>query len=134
MRNRGKLFISMASIALLGFVGLPALAYRGDYAKQGPNYSAERHEQMQNALESGNYNAWKELMNGRGRITEKITAENFARFAEAYKLAKEGKYEEANKIRQELGLRTGNGGGGNGECTCPGGKSGYGRGSGWNRS
>jgi len=36
-----------------------------------------------------------------------ITEENFARFAEAHRLALEGKTDEANQIRAELGLGQG---------------------------
>ena len=41
-----------------------------------------------------------------GRVDELITRENFPKFAEAWRLAKEGKIKEANIIRKELGLRT----------------------------
>ena len=48
-------------------------------------------------------------MNGRGRATSVINEGNFNRFAEMHKFIEEGKTDEANKIRQELGLGTGNG-------------------------
>jgi hypothetical protein len=59
-------------------------------------------------------------MQGKGRVSEVVTEENFARFAEAHRLATEGKIEEARQIRQELGLglNDGNGsrnGAGNGQ-------------------
>ena len=81
-------------------------AYRGDYTQKGPNYSEERHQIMEQAFENNDYNAWKEQMNNRGRVKDVITEENFSRFAEACRLAKEGKYDEADQIRKELGLRT----------------------------
>jgi len=86
-----------------------ALAYRGDVNKTGPNYSPERHEQMERAFESNDYNAWKNLMNGRGRVSEVVSEGNFNRFAQMHKLMEEGKNDEANKIRQELGLGQGGG-------------------------
>ncbi len=85
------------------------LAYRGDPAVQGPNYSPERHAAMEKAFETNDYNAWKELMQGKGRVTQVINAQNFSRFAEAHKLAEEGKTDEATKIRAELGLELKNG-------------------------
>ena len=105
---------AILTIVLVG-AGLAATAtavnaYRGDYSQKGPNYSPERHQKMVQALENNDYNAWKELMNGQGRILEVINEENFSKFAEARKLALEGKYDEANQIREELGLRTRNGG------------------------
>ncbi len=99
-----------------------ALAYRGDPNVQGPNYTAERHEAMTKAFENRDYNAWKELMSGRGRATQVVDEGNFARFAEMHKLMLEGKTDEANKIRTELGLGLRDGSGyGQGQ------KSGYGR-------
>lgn len=88
-----------------------ASAYRGDPSVKGPNYSEERHEAMEKAFETKNYDAWKKLMQGRGRVTQVITKDNFAKFAEAHELAEEGKLDEAKKIRQELGLGTHNGSG-----------------------
>lgn len=88
-----------------------ALAYRGDPNVQGPNYTAERHEAMTKAFDNNDYNAWKELMQGRGRVTQVVNEGNFSRFAEMHKLMLEGNAEEANKIRTELrlGLRNGSG-------------------------
>jgi len=82
-------------------------AYRGDPSVLGPNHTEERHEAMIMAFESQDYQSWKEQMQGRGRVTEVITEENFARFAEAHRLALEGKTDEANQIRAELGLGQG---------------------------
>lgn len=81
-----------------------ALAYRGDPNVKGPYYSAERHEAMTKAFENKDYNAWKSLMQGKGRVTQVVTEQNFARFAEMHKLMLDGKTDEANQIRQELGL------------------------------
>jgi len=110
-----KKYIALGSIGLL-FGGLvltsnKALAYRGDPTVQGPYHSEERHEEMTKAFDNNDYNAWKELMGGRGRVSQVINAENFARFAEAHKLALAGNTEEATKIRQELGLGLQNGSG-----------------------
>lgn len=110
-----KKYIALGSIGLL-FGGLvltsnKALAYRGDPTVQGPYYTEERHEEMTKAFDSNDYNAWKELMGGRGRVSQVINEENFARFAEAHKLALAGNTEEANTIRHELGLGIQNGSG-----------------------
>ena len=102
-------------VATAGLVGsaLYVSAYQGDPNVKGPNYTAERHDAMLKAFENKDYNAWKELMAGRGRATQVINEGNFSKFAEAHKLALEGKTEEAKKIRAELGLglRNGNGNG-----------------------
>lgn len=87
------------------------LAYKGDPNVQGPNCTPERHEAMEKAFENNDYNAWKNLMQGKGRVTQVINEGNFAKFAQAHKLAEEGKTAEAAKIRQELGLGLRNGSG-----------------------
>lgn len=96
-----------------------ALAYRGNPEVPGPNYSPERHEAMVQAFENNDYNAWKELMHDRGKIAQVINEENFSRFTEMRRLRLEGKTDEANQIRSELGLGMGGGPGyrhGNGHC------------------
>jgi len=62
---------------------------------------------MQKALAASDYEAWKALMGDKGRVTEVITKDNFAKFVEAYKLAEQGKYAEAEAIRKELKLGVG---------------------------
>ena len=106
-----KTFALASALVLGGLMVSPKAVhgYRGEPNVQGPNCTAERHEAMTKALESNDYNAWKELMNGRGRVTQVVNEGNFARFAQAYRLMLEGKIEEAQKIRTELGLGLQNG-------------------------
>ena len=102
-----KMTLGLGALALfLGVAGISAtaLAYRGDSTVKGPNYTVERHTAMEKAFESGDYNAWKNLMQERGNVTRVINQDNFARFAQAHELDQEGKTVEAQKIRQELGL------------------------------
>ena len=84
-------------------------AYRGDPAVKGPEYSEKRHEAMETIFEKGDFNAWKEMMQGRGRVLDIVNEDNFSRFVEAHELAEEGKIDEARQIRQELGLGLQNG-------------------------
>lgn len=109
--NKAVLFAGVTTIALAGAVLAPkaVLAYRGDPSVHGPNYSEERHQAMTQAFANKDYQAWKAQMAGRGRVTQVINADNFARFAEAHQLALEGKLTEANQIRAELGLGVHNG-------------------------
>jgi hypothetical protein len=69
----------------------------------GPNYSPERHTQMTEAFANNDYAAWKNLMVNRGAANV-VTQENFSKFTQMHNLMLEGKSDEANKIRQELGL------------------------------
>lgn len=88
-----------------------AQAYQGDPSVKGPNYSEERHTAMEQAFANNDYAAWKDLMQGRGRVTQVINQDNFARFAEAHRLAENGDLAGAQKIRTELGLGLRNGSG-----------------------
>ncbi len=101
----------IVTVGTIGIAASTALAYRGDPAVTGPNYTAERHTAMETAMDTKNYTAWKELMAGRGRVTQVVTADNFAKFVEARDLAEAGKTAEAAAIRTELGLGQGNGAG-----------------------
>src|SRR3990167_9645233 len=110
-----KKTVGLGVLALtIGVISVSAgsvMAYQGDPNVKGPYYSVDRHEAMEKAFENKDYNAWKSLMQGRGRVTQVVTEQNFARFAEAHELAEQGKIQEANQIRQELGLGLHNGSG-----------------------
>jgi hypothetical protein len=103
-----KTTLGLGALALtLGVIGMSAgtaLAYKSDLTVKGPNYSVERHTAMIKAFENKDYDAWKNLMQGKGRVMKVVNKDNFAKFAEAHQLAFQGKTAEAQKIRQELGL------------------------------
>ncbi len=107
------MLVGLGALSLvLGSLGLftqSAEAYRGDPSQKGPNFSEERHAQMIKAFETNDYDSWKNLMENKGRVTQIINKDNFVKFAEAYKLAKNGDMEGAKKIRQDLGLGLKNG-------------------------
>lgn len=111
MKNRNKLIMSGLLALTLGLgVSGTAFAYQGDYSKKGPNYSQEFESEMTKVMNNVDYDGWKKLVQNKvGRVDEVITKDNFAKFAQAWRLAKEGKIKEANAIRKELGLRTGDG-------------------------
>ena len=111
-----KIVLGLGTLALvIGTFGLTtgtALAYRGEMGVKGPNYSPERHEAMETALENGDYQAWTNLMTDvPGRVRQAVTQENFAKFAQIHQLVESGKYEEARALRAELGLGLRNGAG-----------------------
>ena len=110
MKNSNKILVGSLTVVMMGaFAVSSAFAYQGDYSKQGPDYSPERHSAMEAAMENNDYAAWSGLMADRGRITQVINAENFSRFAEAHQLAHAGDLDGADDIRAELGIRTRNG-------------------------
>lgn len=115
--NKTIIALSIATVVLGGMFVYPkaAEAYRGDPAVKGPYYTEERHVAMEKAFETKDYNAWKNLMQGKGRVTQVVNQDNFVKFAQAHELAEAGKTQEAAAIRQELGLGLHNGSGqGNG--------------------
>ncbi len=87
-------------------------AYRGDYSVQGPNYSEDRHEAMDDAFDTLDYDAWYQLMTADGRmprVVEVVTESNFELFAQAHEAAENGDLELAAELRAELGLNNGMG-------------------------
>ena len=109
MNKSIKLGGVFAVVIATAFTISSAMAYQGDYSKQGPAYSPERHAAMTEAMDSNNYEAWSELMADRGRVAKVINAENFELFAEAHRLSEAGDIAGADAIRGELGLRTSDG-------------------------
>lgn len=109
-----KFMIGVSALVLGGALFVPKLveAYKGDPSVHGPNYSVERHEAMTKAFANKDYNTWKSLMQGNGgMVTQVINSSNFGKFAEAHNLMLQGKTDEANKIKAELGLGLRNGSG-----------------------
>lgn len=111
MKNRNKLIMSGLLALTLGLgVSSTTFAYQGDYSKKGPNYSQEFESEMTKVMNEVDYDGWKKLVQNKvGRVDEVINKDNFAKFAQAWRLAKEGKIKEANALRKELGLRTSDG-------------------------
>lgn len=64
---------------------------------------AER-QAIEDSITNQDYNTWQEIIDSRPRITDYINQDNFAQFAEMHQLMKDGKFEEAQAIRDELGL------------------------------
>jgi hypothetical protein len=65
----------------------------------------EAHQaKMQEIMESGTFEEWKEALEERRKITDYITADNFARFQEAHRLKQAGDYKGAQEIMKELGI------------------------------
>ncbi len=115
MKNK-LIVLGTLAVALLGVIAFTtkdADAYRGDYTQVGPNHTQEREAQMEEVFESKDYKAWVTLMTQDGRnpgVLEKIDSqEDFNSFIQARELALSGKTQEANAIREELGLGQGQG-------------------------
>ena len=96
-----------AGTALASSGNLATGVFMGRHNGNGPKaeVNSQFRTQIEAAMESGDYNAWKEAMGDKGgRMAEVITADNFSQFVEAWKLEKAGDKEGAQKIRESLGL------------------------------
>lgn len=104
------------SLLALLFVGIVTAgmvnAYRGDSTIEGPNFNAEVHDQLENALENRDYDLWISIreennfpMNG--RMFEVVNEDNFDLFVDMHEAMEAGDIETANTIRAELGLGQG---------------------------
>lgn len=86
----------------------------GKWDGQRPVFDEEKHQAMlenhqaiQEAIENNDYATWLELMNDcpiKNKITEIITEENFDKFVEMHQFRKDGDFEAAQAIAEELGL------------------------------
>ncbi len=109
MLNKGTILGALGLAVIgAGAYGMNAFASQSRTGQFGPNYTPERHAQMQAAFDSKDYASWKNQMGNRG-ATRVVTEQNFARFTQMHQLMLEGKTDEANAIRAELGLGQGAG-------------------------
>jgi hypothetical protein len=107
MKNRNTLIMSGLLALTLG-LGLSGNAFAAqDFSKKSPGYSQVFDTQMTKVMTNNDYAGWRQLvLDKTGKVDPLITKDNFSKFAEAWKLAKEGNIKQANIIRKELGLST----------------------------
>ncbi|MBT4824376.1 hypothetical protein HN695_07170 [Candidatus Woesearchaeota archaeon] len=111
--NKTTMF-GLLALMVVGLIASTSLvsAYKGDYITKGPDYTDERHEAMESAFESLDYDAWEQLMTENGRyprVVDVVTEDNFEIFVRAHEAGESGDYELATELRAELGLNNGNG-------------------------
>lgn len=100
------LAIALCGLIITTFtVSAVVSADEGESKEFAPKAHMENRGAMDQALESGDYETWKEF-GGNGRIADIITADNFDRFVEAHRLAKSGDMDGAKTIFDELGIST----------------------------
>lgn len=108
MRTKKRLIMSGLMALVLGLgISSSALAYQGDFSKDGLNYNSDFEAQITEVMINNNYEGWKELVEekvGKSEIVGVINKNNFPKFVKAWKLAHEGRIKEANTIRRELSL------------------------------
>ena len=104
-----KIALGLAALTL-GLVAVksftPVLAYRGDAAVKGPNYTEERHNINVAAFQNGDYKAWSANMAGRG-ATRFVNQSNFKEFANAQVASQKGDNRLINDFRAKYGMGQG---------------------------
>lgn len=102
-----NLALGASAAVLTAFIAVPSLAYGLGHGTEGEGPRGPRGPEdraaMIEAIESGDYAAWSELMGDRPH-SDLVTEDNFDRFVEMSRLFHEGDVEGANAIREELGL------------------------------
>jgi len=81
---------------------------------ENPNYNAEVHEQLQNAMVNGDYTEWRRIREENnlpmhGRMMAELNEENFGEFVRMRAAYHSGDSELAEQIRNELRQREGYG-------------------------
>ncbi len=94
------------AVMIIGF-GATAYAFQDDQTTPGTNCDHDRHQAMEQAFANLNYHDWVALMEDKGRVTEIVTQDTFAQFAQARALYMEGDTEGARALKQEIGLGQG---------------------------
>jgi len=76
--------------------------------KRGKKHFGERTSEqraaLKSAIESGDYDAWREVVGDDNRFEDKITEENFEQFGQAHQLMQSGEHDQAREIMEELGF------------------------------
>lgn len=103
------MFSLLAVIGIAAITATQAMAFMGDPAARGPMFNEEIHTQLQQAMQDGDYETWKGILEEnnlpmKGRIFQVMNEENFENFAQMHEAMQNGNYETANQIREELGI------------------------------
>lgn len=107
MNKKIMMFFAVGFVLLLG-TGM-VFAYQGNPEVEGPNYTDERHETMQEAFDTNNFELWYSTMseNVKGRILEIVNKDNFDIFTEAREATLSGDADKATELKQSIGLSAG---------------------------
>ncbi len=104
MTKKSKVISISSLLAVVGIVG--ALGFAGvSYAHERNDVDHQEHRaEMDQIFADRDYEAWKEVIESKPKITDYVNEENFDRFAEMHELMQSGDKEAADEIRKELGL------------------------------
>ncbi|MDD4351607.1 MAG: hypothetical protein PHU71_01325 [Candidatus Gracilibacteria bacterium] len=94
------------------FISEDEFASFAEQSMEQVNTMQEHRDAVSQAITDRDYETWKSLMSehrGEAKVLDKVTADNFDKFAEAMELAQSGDLDGAKEIRDELGLSLGKG-------------------------
>ncbi len=97
----------VAAVIITALVGIGAFSYSASASSGwwGSQNRTEWREKMQEIFQNKDYDAWKNMENERHQERLNwMTQERFDKMAEMRQLMEDGKYDEAKKIREELGM------------------------------
>lgn len=108
-REKAGLFFALMAVAILS-LSVVVTAYRGNFEEKSPYYEEGKCDQMLDAFDEFDYEAWSSLVALHGkhsRVLEVVNEDNFYLFVEAHRAGKSGDYATASVLRAELGLNNG---------------------------
>lgn len=102
----------LAAVFIAALVGFGGIVFTASAAQGfwGGMMDSEWRQNMKNAQENNDYGSWRNLVQERhDKMLEWMSPERFSKMNEMRRLMRERKTDEANKIRQELGIPEWNG-------------------------
>jgi hypothetical protein len=113
-KMKNKILIGLFAFFLISIVAFAGItyAYKGDANVKGPNYTEDVHEQMEAAMDAGDYDAWVQIRQDNnlpmtGRMFQTVNKDNFGKYVQMHNAMESGDTETADAIRAELGLGLG---------------------------
>ena len=107
MKLNKPLLAALGIITVCATGSAVALAANSDAGNGNQGTPPAIQDDVQTALDNSDYSAWKEAIESRPNITDYINEDNFDKYIEMRNLMREGKTDEADAIREELGLPDG---------------------------
>jgi hypothetical protein len=93
-----------SSLAVLGSSDVDLDLNEGKITK----YSQEKQEKILNTFEKSDYQAWQKIVGQKNKVGEIIDEETFKNFITARVAARNGQYNKAIKLTEELKKKVGN--------------------------
>jgi len=103
MNSKKKVLIPVLAIAIAAAAGATTVFASNDgFGGHMFGQDKEDRDAMEAAMESGDYDTWKSLVTA--KADQFASEENFNNLKQIHDLMKEGKTEEADQLREDLGM------------------------------